>query len=123
MSFLLQGKGLFSKTDFKEGDTIIKEVPLVCAQFSWNELYKYAACEYCLRSLETAEDMTRRLAENPALVLPHPECCSVDSSLYVCCPYCQVKKYFNYLTEYNFFEFLHMMSLFDLWRHFVCIIQ
>jgi hypothetical protein len=86
-----KGKGLFATQPFKEGDTIFTEVPLVSAQFSWNELYKYAACEFCLRSLETAEEMSRRLSDNPALVLPHPECCGVDKSTYTCCPQCQVR--------------------------------
>ena len=81
---------MYAKTNFKERDVILTETPLVCAQFSWNELYKYAACEFCLRSLETAEDMSRRLSDNPAVVLPHPECCEVDSSSHTCCPHCQV---------------------------------
>ena len=86
----LQGKGLYARTHFKEGDEILTETPLVCAQFSWNEVYKYAACEFCLRSLEMAEEMSRRLSDNPALDLPHPECCEVNPSLYTCCPHCQV---------------------------------
>ena len=92
LSFFLffQGRGLYAKTNFKERDVILTETPLVCAQFSWNELYKYAACEFCLRSLETAEDMSRRLSDNPAVVLPHPECCEVDSSSHTYCPHCQV---------------------------------
>ncbi|KAL8621023.1 hypothetical protein ACOMHN_043514 [Nucella lapillus] len=85
-----KGKGLYSTTHFKEGEVILTERPLVCAQFVWNELYKYAACEFCLRSLETAEEVSRRLSNNPALVLPHPECCSVDTSSHRCCPQCQV---------------------------------
>ncbi|XP_070210003.1 histone-lysine N-trimethyltransferase SMYD5-like isoform X2 [Littorina saxatilis] len=86
-----KGKGLYAKTHFKKEETILTEAPLVCAQFSWNELYKYEACEFCLRSLETAEEMSRRLTNNPSLVLPHPECCEVDSSVHTCCPHCQVK--------------------------------
>lgn len=85
-----KGKGLYARQNFKKGDTLLTEIPLVSAQFSWNELYKYAACEYCMRSLETSEEMSRRLTENPTLVLPHPECCTVDPSKYVFCPQCQV---------------------------------
>lgn len=69
---------------------ILTETPLVSAQFCWNELYKYKACEFCLRSLETAEEMSQRLTENPALTLPHPECCAVDPSVFSLCPQCQV---------------------------------
>lgn len=89
-NFFSQGKGLYAKRSFKQGDAILTETPLVCAQFSWNELYKYQACEFCMRSLETAQEMSQRLTENPALMLPHPECCSVDKSKYVVCSQCQV---------------------------------
>ncbi|PVD30036.1 hypothetical protein C0Q70_09297 [Pomacea canaliculata] len=85
-----KGKGLFATTSFREGDVILTETPLVSAQFCWNELYKYKACEFCLRSLETAEEMSQRLTENPALTLPHPECCAVDPSVFSLCPQCQV---------------------------------
>ncbi|KAI2656705.1 SET and MYND domain-containing protein 5 [Labeo rohita] len=57
----VKGKGLFAKRPFKKGDTIFIEQPLVSSQFLWNALYKYRACEYCLRALETAEENARRL--------------------------------------------------------------
>ncbi|XP_050396581.1 histone-lysine N-trimethyltransferase SMYD5 isoform X1 [Patella vulgata] len=85
-----KGRGLFSKQDIKEGETILDETPLVSTQFLWNELYKYQACEYCLRSIEKAEAMTRRLANNPALTLPFPECCEVKTEQIVVCPQCQM---------------------------------
>ena len=102
MWLLFQGKGLYAKAQFKEGAVILTETPLVCAQFSWNELYKYAACQFCLRSLETAQDMSRRLSDHPALVLPHPECCEVDTSSHTCCPHCQVQwagDVYRYMTS------------------------
>lgn len=85
-----KGRGLFAKKLFKAGDVILDETPLVSCQFAWNELYKYKACEYCLRSLETAEGMAQRLTENPSLVLPHPECCEVKQELIVTCSQCGV---------------------------------
>ncbi|ESO97001.1 hypothetical protein LOTGIDRAFT_231752 [Lottia gigantea] len=85
-----KGRGLFARQEIKEGEAILDEKPLVSTQFLWNELYKYTACEYCLRSLETAEAMARRLTNNPALSLPHPECCALDPSEFVVCPQCQV---------------------------------
>ena len=45
-----KGKGLFANTNFKEGDIIFEEKPLVCCQFLWR--------------LETAEQMARRLTGN-----------------------------------------------------------
>jgi len=85
-----KGKGLVAQRAFKKGDVILEENPVVCSQFSWNELYKYRACEYCLRSLETAEEMAQRLTGQPGLSLPFPECCSVDPSQFSACPQCQV---------------------------------
>jgi len=81
---------LFASRDHAEGESLFEETPIVSAQFLWNQLYKYAACDHCLRSLETAQGMCRRLTNNPSLELPHPECCPVDDSAYVSCPHCQV---------------------------------
>lgn len=86
----LKGKGLFARKTFKKGDVILEEKPVVCAQFSWNELYKYKACEFCLKSLEKAEEMAQRLTTNQGLTLPFPECCPVDQSCFAICPQCQV---------------------------------
>ncbi|TNM98962.1 histone-lysine N-trimethyltransferase SMYD5 [Takifugu flavidus] len=86
----IKGKGLFAKRSFRKGDTIFIERPLVSAQFLWNSLYKYRACEYCLRALETAEENARRLSGIPGLSLPHPELCCVRPELHQCCPQCQV---------------------------------
>ncbi|XP_067103660.1 histone-lysine N-trimethyltransferase SMYD5 [Osmerus mordax] len=86
----IKGKGLFAKKNIKKGDTIFIERPLVCSQFLWNALYKYKACEYCLRSLETAEENARRLTGIPGLSLPHPELCQVRPEAHQACTQCQV---------------------------------
>ncbi|CAM4612350.1 unnamed protein product [Leuciscus chuanchicus] len=86
----IKGKGLFAKRSFKKGDTIFIEQPLVSSQFLWNASYKYRACEYCLRALETAEENARRLSGLPALSLPHPELCKVRPDRHQACPQCQV---------------------------------
>ncbi|XP_037117571.1 SET and MYND domain-containing protein 5 [Syngnathus acus] len=86
----VKGKGLFAKRGIKKGEVIFIERPLVCAQFLWNALYKYKACDYCLRALETAEENARRLAGNPDLRLPYPELCPVRPQLHQACPQCQV---------------------------------
>uniref|UniRef100_A0A672I932 Protein-lysine N-trimethyltransferase SMYD5 n=1 Tax=Salarias fasciatus TaxID=181472 RepID=A0A672I932_SALFA len=84
------GKGLFAKRSIKKGETIFVERPLVAAQFLWNFLYKYKACDFCLRALETAEENARRLSGIPGLSLPHPELCRVRPELHQACPQCQV---------------------------------
>ena len=90
MFYSFQGRGLFASKEFKKGDVIFEEAPLVSCQFAWNELYRYSACEFCLRSLERAEDMARRLTNNTALILPHVECCTVKIEEITVCPQCQV---------------------------------
>ncbi|XP_063963551.1 histone-lysine N-trimethyltransferase SMYD5-like [Lytechinus pictus] len=86
----LKGRGLFSTRDVAAGTVLFEEKPLVCAQFLWNEFYNYEACEHCLRSMENAEEMARRLSANPSLVLPYTECCKVKKENFVHCPHCQV---------------------------------
>ncbi|XP_051894558.1 histone-lysine N-trimethyltransferase SMYD5 isoform X1 [Pristis pectinata] len=85
-----KGKGLFATKAIRKGETIFVEQPLVSAQFLWNALYKYRACDHCMRSLETAEENSRRLSGNPSLNLPHPEQCTVRKELFDTCPMCQV---------------------------------
>ena len=55
----LRGRALFATRDFQKGDIILKEAPIVAAQFCWNKTCKYHACDYCLRSVETATEMAR----------------------------------------------------------------
>ncbi|XP_032891637.1 SET and MYND domain-containing protein 5 [Amblyraja radiata] len=85
-----KGKGLFATKAIRKGETIFVEKPLVSAQFLWNALYKYKACDHCMSSLETAEENSRRLSGNPGLSLPHPEQCTVRKELLHYCPMCQV---------------------------------
>lgn len=88
---MLQGKGLFSKRAYKEGDIILEEKPVVCCQFSWNSDYGYLACDHCLRPLETAEENAQRLTGNPNIALPHSECCETNKNLTTECPACGTK--------------------------------
>ena len=88
-----KGKGLFANKNFKEGDVIFEEKPLVCSQFLWNAMYKYTACGSCMKSLETAEQMARRLTGNASLQLPHAaRCCEITrlGQKLVSCHRCQV---------------------------------
>lgn len=88
-----KGKGLFAYKDFREGEVIFEEKPLVCSQFLWNSMYKYTACGACLKSLETAEEMARRLSGNASLELPYAsKCCEITrlGQKIVSCHRCQV---------------------------------
>lgn len=84
------GKGLFATQDFKAGDVIFEERPLVSCQFLWNAAYGYLACDFCLRPLETAEENACRLTQNSQLSLPFPECCDTKKDSFIECPYCDV---------------------------------
>ncbi|GAB6024922.1 SET and MYND domain-containing protein 5 [Chamberlinius hualienensis] len=87
-----KGKGLFAKKSFQCGDIIFEERPLVCCQFLWNAMYGYAACDYCMKSLETAEENVRRLLGGKSDVsLPYPECCETKKESQVSCPECNIK--------------------------------
>ncbi|XP_064428386.1 histone-lysine N-trimethyltransferase SMYD5 isoform X4 [Mirounga angustirostris] len=85
-----KGKGLFATQLIRKGETIFVERPLVAAQFLWNALYRYRACDHCLRALEKAEENAQRLTGKPGQVLPHPELCAVRKDLHQNCPHCQV---------------------------------
>ncbi|XP_069350358.1 histone-lysine N-trimethyltransferase SMYD5 isoform X2 [Eulemur rufifrons] len=85
-----KGKGLFATQLIRKGETIFVEQPLVAAQFLWNALYQYRACDHCLRALEKAEENAQRLTGKPGQVLPHPELCTVRKDLHQNCPHCQV---------------------------------
>ncbi|OCT99126.1 hypothetical protein XELAEV_18004917mg, partial [Xenopus laevis] len=84
------GKGLFAIRTIRKGETIFQEKPLVSSQFQWNALYRYRACDHCLRSLETAEENAQRLSGNAHVLLPYPELCTVRNGLHQQCPRCQV---------------------------------
>ena len=104
-----KGKGLFANTNFKEGDIIFDEKPLVCCQFLWNALYKYTACGFCMKSLETAEQMARRLTGNATLELPHAaKCCEIVRSgqKVVNCHRCQVFLVLISCSLFNLYYFV-----------------
>ncbi|XP_011496156.1 PREDICTED: SET and MYND domain-containing protein 5 [Ceratosolen solmsi marchali] len=86
-----KGYGLFVRKAYKEGDIIFEEKPLVCCQFAWNANYKYLACDYCLRPLESAEENARRLTGKNDLILPFPECCETEKDLITECEDCGTK--------------------------------
>lgn len=86
---------LFSRGAHAEGEVLLIESPLTSVQFAWNRACRYAACDLCLRPLETAEENVRRLAAKPDLRLPWPQCCPTRSQEHVKCPTCQVR----YCTE------------------------
>ncbi|XP_077136505.1 protein-lysine N-trimethyltransferase SMYD5 [Ranitomeya variabilis] len=85
-----KGRGLFAARSICRGDPIFQEKPLVSSQFQWNALYRYRACDHCLRSLETAEENAQRLSANIHVTLPYPELCTVQNGLHQQCPQCQV---------------------------------
>ncbi|XP_067036789.1 histone-lysine N-trimethyltransferase SMYD5-like [Acropora muricata] len=89
-----KGRGLFSEKNFEEGEIIFEERPVVCSQFLWNAMYDYLACGSCMKSLESAEQMARRLTGNAALELPHASrCCEITrfGQKVIECHSCQVR--------------------------------
>nr|CAD7400590.1 unnamed protein product [Timema cristinae] len=91
INFFFQGKGLFATQCFNAGDIIFEERPLVCCQFSWNGAYRYAACDFCMRPLESTEENARRLTGKKDLVLPYPECCPTNKKSHIQCQQCSVR--------------------------------
>ncbi|KAM4707608.1 protein-lysine N-trimethyltransferase SMYD5 [Discoglossus pictus] len=85
-----KGKGLFATRSIRKGETIFQERPLVSSQFQWNALYRYRACDHCLRSLETAEENAQRLSGKHHMILPYPELCTIQNGRHQQCPHCQV---------------------------------
>ncbi|XP_040565249.1 protein-lysine N-trimethyltransferase SMYD5 [Lepeophtheirus salmonis] len=82
------GHGLVALRRFREGETILREKPLVSSQFSWNRQYGYAACAFCLTPLETAQENIFRLTDDPNILLPHTQCCETRSGFHSACPEC-----------------------------------
>ena len=64
-----KGRGLFALRDFRKGETLFREKPIVSSQFSWNRVYGYKCCHHCLEPLETANENVVRLANDPNIVL------------------------------------------------------
>eukprot|EP01137_Pigoraptor_chileana_P021757 Opistho-2@85852 len=86
----VKGRGLFALRDFKEGEDIFTEQPLVSAQFLWNELYGYAACHHCMRSLESPARMAERLSGIKGVRLPFNDRLRDDEGVsFVRCENCE----------------------------------
>lgn len=70
---------------------------MVSCQLSWNAAYKYLACDYCMRPLETAEENVRRLSSDQTLALPFLEFCPTTpiKQAFTRCPECGI----NYCSE------------------------
>uniref|UniRef100_A0A0K8TT51 Protein-lysine N-trimethyltransferase SMYD5 n=1 Tax=Tabanus bromius TaxID=304241 RepID=A0A0K8TT51_TABBR len=87
-----KGRSMIARKHFKTGEVIFEEEPFVSCQFSWNTAYGYAACNHCMRPLETTEQNVRRLANDPTIRLPFPEHCPTKEwvSQMVTCSRCGV---------------------------------
>ncbi|CAB3226642.1 unnamed protein product [Arctia plantaginis] len=85
-----KGKALFATKKFDQGDIILEEEPLVSCQFAWNAAYKYLACDYCMRPLETPEQNVRRLSCKPDIVLPHSDCFETNFEAITSCDQCGI---------------------------------
>ncbi|XP_041979998.1 SET and MYND domain-containing protein 5 [Aricia agestis] len=85
-----KGKGLFATKQFKRGDVILEENPLVSCQFAWNAAYRYLACDHCMRPLETPEQNVRRLSNKQDIVLPHSNCFESDLLNITSCNQCGI---------------------------------
>lgn len=107
---------MISKKHFKEGDVIFEEEAFVSCQFSWNAAYGYAACDHCMRPLETTEQNVRRLASDQTISVPFQEhdptkqwldqfCVCVQCGTKYCSEDCRVdalKKYHTVACMGNF---------------------
>ncbi|XP_026478679.1 SET and MYND domain-containing protein 5 [Ctenocephalides felis] len=85
---LTKGRSLFAKQDIKAEEKIFEEEPIVSCQFSWNKVYDYKACDFCMSPLETAEENAKRLSADNSLELPFKSSCSVDPLQHVKCFQC-----------------------------------
>ncbi|XP_050042653.1 protein-lysine N-trimethyltransferase SMYD5-like isoform X2 [Dermacentor andersoni] len=80
---------LFAVRHFAEGEAVLTELPVTSSQLAWNRACKYAACDLCMRPLETAEANAQRLTAKSQLRLPHPDCCATRVQEHIACPGCQ----------------------------------
>ncbi len=81
-----------AKTAFVKGQTLFSESPIVSAQFAWNKVYKYRACDNCMRPLETSIENIRRLADNQSLSLPYmAQCCPTSKQNHCKCDQCGIE--------------------------------
>lgn len=80
---------VFATQNIKEGGEILREMPMVASQFSWNAEYKYLCCSHCMKPLETAQDNVRRLAFDSTIILPYAECDKINLQNVVKCDNCE----------------------------------
>ncbi|XP_061393636.1 histone-lysine N-trimethyltransferase SMYD5 [Musca vetustissima] len=88
-----KGRAMVAAKLINAGDTIFEEEPFVSCQFSWNAAYGYAACDHCMRPLETVTENVRRLASNQTLVVPLTEHDPTKQWLeqFTVCPNCKIR--------------------------------
>lgn len=85
-----KGVGLFSLSSISDDETVFSENPILAGQYSWGVVYGYSGCHHCLRSLESAEDMAKRLTNDVNTQIPFPQYGAVNSSAYRYCQGCNV---------------------------------
>lgn len=77
---------------FTEDDVLFKEEPIVNSQFAWNKVYRYKACDHCMKPLETAEENVRRLSGNLSVNLPFvKENCATNKEEHCACNMCGIE--------------------------------
>lgn len=90
--YVSKNRSLVSKRAFEVDNELFKEQPLVSSQFAWNRFYRYKACDYCMKPLETAEENVQRLAEDSSINLPHlKENCLTNKEMHCACNQCGIE--------------------------------
>jgi SET and MYND domain-containing protein 5 len=108
---------LVSTKKILKNEEIYSESPLISSQFAWNEFYKYKACEYCMRPLETAQENVRRLCEDPTVELPYlKECCLTRKENHCQCSECGIE-YCSVDCQQKAFEKYHNVMCFGTERN------
>ncbi|CAD5113147.1 DgyrCDS2338 [Dimorphilus gyrociliatus] len=103
-----KGKLLVARCFIPKGAEIFSEEPLISCQFAWNKLYKYKACDHCMKPLETAEENAKRLTNDPELALPFKEQCSVTKERHTQCQKCQAE-YCSQECQTQAYQLYHRM--------------
>ncbi|EDW85184.1 uncharacterized protein Dwil_GK12748 [Drosophila willistoni] len=88
-----KGRAMVATKNFQTNEIIFEEEPFVSKQFSWNAAYGYAACDHCMRPLETVLENVRRLASDPKVEVPllqHDPTASWVNQ-FTQCPRCKVR--------------------------------
>ncbi|KAH8288896.1 hypothetical protein KR054_011632 [Drosophila jambulina] len=92
-----KGRAMIATKNFAANEVIFEEEPFVSKQFSWNVAYGYAACDHCMRPLETVLENVRRLASDPKVEVPllQHDPTAAWVAQFTQCPRCKV----NYCSE------------------------